>query len=208
MAEKKVAHKEKKPEEPFFEAPKSNEVERSNIARQASLFEEDTKQYEAQDRNLYIPGLNGHMRLRHASDGYSKVAEKQQYEKDNANEILAQLKKEKEETKKKLEALAEKKKAEEKRKLEEQNKKYNQEAEEMHKEWDLFCQTLDVKHHDKAIEMWNELAENGHPQDQLKANTKQIYAKSFTFDDISSNDDVVGILSDLDIAQTNFNMNP
>jgi hypothetical protein len=148
------------------------------------------------------------MRLRHASDEYPAVAEKRKYEEENSKLILSQLKKEKEETKKKLAALAEKKKLEENKKKQEQDAVNNKQIDEMRKEWHLFCQTLDVTHHDTAMKMWNALAEAGKPQEPLKVNTKQIFAQSFTFPDVASNDDVVGILGDLEAAQTNFNMNP
>lgn len=65
---------------------------------------------------MYIEGLNGKMRLRHASDGFAAVAQKNAVEAQNSSKILAQLKKEKEETKKKLAALADKKKAEKEKK--------------------------------------------------------------------------------------------
>jgi hypothetical protein len=39
----------------------------------------------------------------------------------------------------------------------------------MRKEWTLFCETLDLSHHDKAKSIWNSLAEAGSPQEPLKA---------------------------------------
>jgi hypothetical protein len=78
----------------------------------------------------------------------------------------------------------------------------------MKDEWTLFCQTLDTTHHDKAMEMWTALSEAGSPQQPLKAVTKQIYAQGFNFGDVASNDDVVGILADLEAAQQDYNMNP
>lgn len=148
------------------------------------------------------------MRLRHASDGYPEVAQKKKFEEENSAKILAQLKKEKEETKKKLAQLAEKKKAEELKKKQEEDAVNNKKVDEMKKEWNLFCQTLDLAHHDQAMSIWNQLAESGKPQEPLKATTKQMYAQSFSFADVASNDDVVGILGDLEAAQTNYNMNP
>jgi len=71
----------------------------------------------------------------------------------------------------------------------------------MRDEWTLFCQTLDMSHHDKAMAMWNSLADQGSPQEPLKAMTKQMYAQSFNFPEVASNDDVVGILGDLEVAQ-------
>ena len=92
--------------------------------------------------------------------------------------------------------------------MQEQDALNNKQAVEMRKEWNLFCQTLDVSHHDNAMKIWNDLSEAGKPQEPLKVNTKQIFAQSFTFPDVASNDDVVGILGDLEAAQTNYNMNP
>jgi hypothetical protein len=59
---------------------------------------------------MYIPGEDGKLRLRHASDGYSAAVDKKKFEEDNSLKILAQLKKEKEETQKKLNELNLKKK--------------------------------------------------------------------------------------------------
>jgi hypothetical protein len=42
----------------------------------------------------------------------------------------------------------------------------------------------------------------------LKANTKDLYQKSFNFEEVGKNDDVLNILSDLDIAQGDLNQNP
>lgn len=56
------------------------------------------------------------MRLRHASDGFAAVAQKNAIENENSAKILAELKQEKEETKKKLAALDEKKKAQKEKK--------------------------------------------------------------------------------------------
>lgn len=214
MAEKKVAvaHKEKKAVEPAAALAESDVLQRSNIAANASKFEQESNEFDAQDKSLYIPGMNGKMRLRHASDEYSSVAEKMKFEEENEAKIFAQLKKEKDETMKKLAALAEKKKQEELKNKQEAeaklNSKTNKEIEEMRKEWNLFCQTLDVSHHENAMKIWTILAEEGKPQEALKVNTKQIFAQAFSFPDVASNDDVIGILGDLEAAQTNYNMNP
>ena len=42
----------------------------------------------------------------------------------------------------------------------------------------------------------------------MKANSKELFQKSFSFPEISKNDEVLAILSDLDIAQGNLNENP
>jgi hypothetical protein len=149
----KVAHKnKKKEEEPVVPViPENDSVQRSNIAQIASKFEEESREFEAQDKALFIQGMNGKMRLRHASDHYNEVAEKQKIEKENSAHILANLKKEKEETAKKLAALADKKKQEENKK---KNDKVNKQIDEMRAEWTLFCQTLDFSHHDAAMTMW------------------------------------------------------
>jgi len=47
----------------------------------------------------------------------------------------------------------------------------------MNKEWQTFCATLDVSHHDAAQQIWQSLSDAGKPQPQLKANTKQIYSQ-------------------------------
>ena len=66
------------------------------MAQIASKFEQESREFDAQDKNMYIPGEDGKMRLRHASDGYSAVADKKKFEEENGQKILAQLKKEKE----------------------------------------------------------------------------------------------------------------
>ena len=109
------------------------------------------------------------MRLRHASDGFAEATEKKKFEEENSQKILAQLKKEKENTQKKLAELAEKKKQEEAAK---KNSKIQKQVDAMKAEWTLFCQTLDVSHHDTAMKMYNALAESGSPQEPLKAMTK------------------------------------
>ena len=139
------------------------------MAQIASKFEQESREFDAQDNNMYIPGEDGKMRLRHASDGYSAVADKKKFEEENGQKILAQLKKEKEDTQKKLNELNLKKKEEQENK---ENAKLNKQVDAMRDEWTLFCQTLDVKYHDKAMEMWNSLAEQGSPQEPLKAKTK------------------------------------
>lgn len=90
LAEKKVAHKSKKEEE-LPTIPNTDNVERSNIAQIASKFEEESREFEAQDKNMYIEGTNGKLRLRHASDGYAEVADKKKFEEKNSAKILAQL---------------------------------------------------------------------------------------------------------------------
>lgn len=84
LAEKKVAHKSKKEEEETPIVPDSDNVERSNIAQIASKFEEESREFEAQDKNMYIEGQNGKLRLRHASDGYAAVADKKKFEDENS----------------------------------------------------------------------------------------------------------------------------
>ena len=118
---------------------------------------------------MFIQGMNGKMRLRHASDGFAEQADKKKFEEANSSKILAQLKKEKEDTQNKLTQLSEKKKQEKENK---KNAKIGKQVDEMRAEWTLFCETLEVKHHDKAMDMWNNLSETGSPQDPLKAMTK------------------------------------
>jgi hypothetical protein len=170
LAEKhNVAHKEKKIEVDDTVIPGADKVERSNIAQIATKFEEESREFDAQDKALYIEGLNGKMRLRHASDGFADAEKQKKYEEENSAKILAQLKKEKEETQKKLAALAEKKKNDEKKK---KDAKINKQIDEMRKEWTIFSETLDTTHADKAREIWNSLAEQGRPQEPLKVMTK------------------------------------
>ena len=78
----------------------------------------------------------------------------------------------------------------------------------MKKEWKKFCQTLELDHWDKAQKTWTELEKNGQSQPILKANTRGLYKNSFTFGEIGNNDNVVSILSDLEIAEGNLNANP
>lgn len=78
----------------------------------------------------------------------------------------------------------------------------------MHKEWNKFCQTLELEHWDKAQKTWTDLDQNGHSQSILKANTKYLYQHSFSFGEIGHNDNVLSILSDLEIAEGNLNANP
>lgn len=53
--------------------------------------------------------------------------------------------------------------------------------------------------------MWSKLSKEGHQQPVLKTNTKELYQKSFNFEEIGKNDDVLNILSDLDVAQGDLN---
>lgn len=78
----------------------------------------------------------------------------------------------------------------------------------MNHQWNMFCQTLDTAKWEKAQEMWTKLEADGHSQPLLKADTKQLFAKSFKFDDTARNDYAVDQLNTLDIAQQNLNANP
>ena len=78
----------------------------------------------------------------------------------------------------------------------------------MHKEWNKFCQTLELEHWDKAQKTWTDLDQSGHSQSILKANTRHLYQNSFSFAEIGKNDNVISILSDLEIAEGNLNANP
>jgi len=42
----------------------------------------------------------------------------------------------------------------------------------------------------------------------LLADTRDLYQKSFNFEEVGKNDDVLNILSELDIAQGDLNQNP
>jgi hypothetical protein len=55
----KPAHKSSKKAEEVASIDNSDSVERSNIAEIASKFEEESREYEAQDKNMYIEGENG-----------------------------------------------------------------------------------------------------------------------------------------------------
>jgi hypothetical protein len=55
----KPAHKSSKKTEEVAAIDNTNSVERSNIAEIASKFEEESREYEAQDKNMYIEGENG-----------------------------------------------------------------------------------------------------------------------------------------------------
>lgn len=99
LAEKKVAHKQSaKKEEEQVASINDSEVVRSNVAQIASKFEEESREFDAQDKALYIPGEDGKLRLRHASEGYAEGVDKKKFEEEQGAKILAQLKKEKEET--------------------------------------------------------------------------------------------------------------
>jgi len=72
-----------------------------------------------------------------------------------------------------------------------------------------FCQTLDMDKWDKAQEEYDQLSEESQePLPVLRANTKELFQKGFTFDSIAQNDDVVAILESVDTAQSNLNANP
>jgi len=55
-------------------------------------------------------------------------------------------------------------------------------------------------HWDNAQKTWTQLAEEGNHQPVLKANTKEMYQKAFSFAEVGKNDDVIQMLSDLDVA--------
>ena len=109
---------------------------------------------------------------------------------------IAAVQKERDDAQKKLAQL----KSQEKRDLD--NK-----ISEMNHQWSMFCLTLDADKWTKAQEMWVALEKDGHAQPLLKANTKQLYAKGFKFEDTARNDYAVDQLNTLDIAQTNLNAN-
>lgn len=77
----------------------------------------------------------------------------------------------------------------------------------MKQNWNLFCKTLRMPYWKQAQKIWTKLESTGFPQPLLKANTKELYTNAFNFNSIATNDDVVAILSDLDTAQSNLNMN-
>ena len=83
LAEKKVAHKSAKKEDDQTASISSQDVERSNVANIASKFEEESREFDAQDNNMYITGEDGKLRLRHASDGYTANADKKKFEQEN-----------------------------------------------------------------------------------------------------------------------------
>ena len=61
----------------------------------------------------------------------------------------------------------------------------------MNAEWTSFCQTLELDHWDNAQKIWSKLSKDGHQQPILKANTKELYQKGFSFEDVGKNDDVL-----------------
>ena len=78
----------------------------------------------------------------------------------------------------------------------------------MKDEWNFFCKTLRKESWQNAMKIWSKLDEDGNPQPELKAFTKEAYEKAFKFDQIINNSDVVSMLADLETAQKNLNSNP
>ena len=78
----------------------------------------------------------------------------------------------------------------------------------MNKEWELFEKTLDRSHWEKAQKLWSKLEQDGIKQPMLMAHTKELYSNQFSFPEISKNDEVVDILSNVEDAQNNLNSNP
>jgi len=71
----------------------------------------------------------------------------------------------------------------------------------MKAEWSKFCQTFDLDSYEKAQRLWAQLDEEGANPTVLKANTKELYEKGFNFASVARNDEVVGYMQPLEIAQ-------
>lgn len=110
---------------------------------------------------------------------------------------LKKLKQEREEAMKKLNAL--------KTQKEEEHIKI---AGEMDREWHKFCTAFNLENWEKAQSLWQELDKDGAKPPLLEANTKELYEKSFTFSEVSKNDQTVEILDRLQIDEANLNANP
>ena len=55
---------------------------------------------------------------------------------------------------------------------------------------DLFCKTLDAGHFQAAITLKNALEDEGHPQEDLRINTKDLYKSGFEFPSVSEYENV------------------
>jgi flagellar biosynthesis GTPase FlhF len=157
------------------------------------------------------------------------AAEKEANEKKAAEEkAKAESEAAKAEAEKK--AVAEKKAAEEKAKVEakkaaeakakadaeakilaekkEKESKKSRLVEKMNKELDQFSVTLSKKHFDAAVQIHQELKDDGFDDVAFKVHTNDIYKKSFTFPQIAHNDYAVDQFESLAVAEQNLNGDP
>lgn len=80
--------------------------------------------------------------------------------------------------------------------------------EKMNQELDQFSVTLNKKHYDAAIQMRDEIKQNGFEEPAVKVHTMDIYKKSFTFPQIAHNDYAVEQFDTLSAAEQNLNGDP
>ena len=72
----------------------------------------------------------------------------------------------------------------------------------------MFSQTLSLGNREKAVELARQLAQRGHAQPALRADTKQRFARQFRFPEIAGNEFAAAQLQELDVAQADFNEDP
>ena len=77
----------------------------------------------------------------------------------------------------------------------------------MKEELGLFSRTQDPKHFRNAIQVRNQLENEDHQQPDLVVDTKELFAKGFTFENVAQYDHVVAQLTEVQNAQDNLNNN-
>lgn len=78
----------------------------------------------------------------------------------------------------------------------------------MNKELDQFSVTLNKKHFDAALQLHDELKNEGFEDVPFKVHTNDVYKKSFTFPQIAHNDYAVDQFESLAVAEQNLNNDP
>lgn len=78
----------------------------------------------------------------------------------------------------------------------------------MNQELDQFSVTLSKKHFDAALQIKEELHNDGFDDVSFKVHTNDIYKKSFTFPQIAHNDYAVDQFESLAIVEQNLNNDP
>lgn len=83
----------------------------------------------------------------------------------------------------------------------------NKKIESLKEETDLFSRTQDPDHFRNAVALKNELNEEGHPQSDILINTKELFEKGFSFNNVAEYDHVVQLLADVQNSQENLSQN-
>ena len=65
-----------------------------------------------------------------------------------------------------------------------------QKVQSMKDELDIFCKTLEPSHFMAAVQLKNALEDEGHPQDDMRIYTKDLYKQGFQFPSVAEYENV------------------